>query len=554
MALLALVVACGLLVGGPSVADAATPPGGEVSRAPITSGDLLSGAAPDGLTVNSRFAPPAGSRAARQPFVGTLRLDGAPMTALTDAPDGVTNPVLGKDTAYLPDVSLSFFTYRDQLVPTTQGVVRNGILPGTRSFWDVVVQPGRVWADPGGHGWNRASFPFALVNSLENETHTGIAVFLYRGSAVSPVRFQIVQQTSPWYVPEFFSAWGVSGAEYERGGIDGLGARMRAHARELAHRLPVRPLSARPDDVPAPEANPDTYVSAVVDDGVLYRSACRTAAGPFPFCDGMRHGMWSVTKSAMMNVAMLRLAEKYGAGLLREPIARYVPGARQPGWRDVTFLDMANMSSGHGEAGDEGSPDYNRWYEALRERPKTAQAFAEDPRTTEPGARFDYRDETAYLLGVALDGYLESREGPRASIWTMLEREVYRPIGIFHAPTNSTVERDGSRGHPLLAFGYYATLDDLAKIAMLYQGHGAWHGRQILHRGLVDGLLPTTTPPADRSPSPEYYLNWWFATSGGWWLPSMEGYGGNTVTLLPADLVTIAIGNEDSGGCVGCGG
>jgi hypothetical protein len=70
-----------------------------------------------------------------------------------------------------------------------------------------------------------------------------------------------------------------------------------------------------------PDENRDVYLSGVVHDGVLYRSDCRTAAGPFPYCDEMRHGVWSVTKSAMLNVALLRLAEKYGAGILDESIA-----------------------------------------------------------------------------------------------------------------------------------------------------------------------------------------------------------------------------------------
>jgi CubicO group peptidase (beta-lactamase class C family) len=149
---------------------------------------------------------------------------------------------------------------------------------------------------------------------------------------------------------------------------------------------------------------------------------------------------------------------------------------------------------------------------------------------------------------VALDGYLKSKEGPDATIWEMLEREVYRPIGIFHGPTNSTVEPDGSRGQPLMAFGYYATLDDLAKLALLYQNHGAWNRQQILHRGLVDTLLPTTSqPPEERSPWSGYYLDWWIWTfeskEGTWYLPGMAGFGGNWVTLLPEDLVALQLAN-----------
>ena len=547
-----------LLIGGivavPSAAAGASPPSGYVSHAPITAVDLLSGAEPVGLTVNSQYFPRQDASPADEPFQGSLKLNGATMSLLTDAPGGYQSQnILGKDTTFLPRVELSFFTHKGHLVPTTQQVIRRGVRSHTRSYWDVLVQPGRVWSQPGDRGWNRASFPFALVNSRENDTHSGIAMFLYKGSRVSHVRFQVVQQTSPWYVVEYFSAWGVTGAEYTRGDISHLARRKRAFERDLANRLPVRSwrklgaaVTGDPvvqDRVAHPRENPDVYLSAVVQDGVVYRSRCRTAAGPFPYCDAMRHGVWSVTKSAMINVALLRLAQKYGAGILKEPIAKYLPDARRPGWRDVTFRDMANMSSGHGHAGDEEDPDYSCWYNALSEDAKTQLALS-TPRHYEPGTAFNYRDRDAYLLGVAEDALLKSKEGADASIWRMLRREVYRPIGVANAPANTTLERDGSRGHPLMAFGYYPTLDDLAKIGMLYQNHGAWKGRQILHRQLVDTLLPTTTAPPPRSPDPGYYLNWRVTPVGDWYITHMQGYGGNRVSLLPRDLVGVQIGNE----------
>ena len=43
-----------------------------------------------------------------------------------------------------------------------------------------------------------------------------------------------------------------------------------------------------------------------------------------------------------------------------------------------------------------------------------------------------------------MDRFLKSKEGPAADIWSMLQREVYAPIGIHQAPTNRTIETDGS--------------------------------------------------------------------------------------------------------------
>ncbi len=53
-----------------------------------------------------------------------------------------------------------------------------------------------------------------------------------------------------------------------------------------------------------------------------------------------------------------------------------------------------------------------------------------------------YRDQDIFLLGVAMDRYLNSKEGPGADIWSMLVNEVYRPIGVTHAPTSRTIEAE----------------------------------------------------------------------------------------------------------------
>lgn len=80
-------------------------------------------------------------------------------------------------------------------------------------------------------------------------------------------------------------------------------------------------------------------------------------------------------------------------------------------------------------------------------------------------------------------------ERQTAHIWDMVTNEVYRPIGILHAPTMHTVERDGSRGIPLLGFGLTPTIDDVAKLVSVLQARGQYHGRQILSASKLDEAL-----------------------------------------------------------------
>jgi CubicO group peptidase (beta-lactamase class C family) len=261
----------------------------------------------------------------------------------------------------------------------------------------------------------------------------------------------------------------------------------------------------------------------------------------------------------MLNVAMMRLAKKYGRAVMHAPISRYLAAARRPGWKDVTFADLSNMASGHGPAKHPRCYlcDYVRWYLAPSERQKTAEAL-DYPRFAKPGTVYNYRDQDAYLLGVAEEALLRKKEGADASILAMLRREVYRPIGIYQAPTNTTVEpgavRPRAQGHMMGAYGFYPTFDDLAKIAALYENHGKARGRQILSRPLTNRLLARPHPapaalPGSKNGSHWYLTDWHLqrvrsAAGCTRYVPQMDGWGGNTVTALPGRVTLIRLRNN----------
>ncbi len=158
------------------------------------------------------FMPPLDAAPEHAPFRGTLSLLETEMTIKPRAL--ASRSILGRDAALFPGVAISFFTHGGDLVPVTQDVIRYGSTASGRSFWDIIVQPGRVWSDPSDGEWSRAAFPFALVNSLEGETHNGVATFLYKPGKVSNLRFQIVQQTAPFYVKDHFFAAGLVPAAF----------------------------------------------------------------------------------------------------------------------------------------------------------------------------------------------------------------------------------------------------------------------------------------------------------------------------------------------------
>ncbi|HJW74126.1 MAG TPA: serine hydrolase domain-containing protein [Thermoleophilia bacterium] len=563
-----------VLLAGLVLAAVAASASAQPATAQITVDELLRGTEPTGLVPNDWFMPSASAGPAKHPFHGTIHLSEAQMGLDPDVSFGI---IFGKDPTVFPAVSLGFFTDMGRLVPVTQDVIRVGSLPGGTSYWDVIVQPGRVWSEPGEKRWSRASFPFALVHSIEGETHNGVATFLYNNRRVSHVSFQKVQQTAPYYVYPYFDSWGVTSASVTRNDIRHLGRLRHTWRQELRHRLPTAPwkeleklvganaLEGFDGYIPADEV----IVSGLLYKGVLYRHEASTAAGPYPYTDEMRYGVWSVTKSAGNAIALFRLAQKYGPGILDERIADYVPEAADyPGWEDVTFSDMANMASGHGFGSPVSEPNdmfsgyldgnYAEWYEAPSKAEKAVFALDQPVFPWAPGTVARYRDQDAYLYGVALDAYLKAHEGRNADLWEMVRDEVYRSIGIFHAPMNRTIEPDGSMGQAMMAYGYYPTLRDLARISQLLQHHGRWNGKQILYRPLVDQVrfgderrgFSTGTMIADGEElyNFNYYMTPYSPESGGLtYTQAMHGWGANLVLLMPKGIVGMRMAKNWSG-------
>lgn len=557
-----LALSFGILTGPIAAARA----GGQLAVSELLAADP--GHAP---VANAAFYPGKDALPAAS-FAGILKIQQASLQ---------TNPTLenpvqdGRDARLFPGVTLEFFTVGDRLIPVQWGEMVTESAPGrVRSYWRVIVQPGRVWREAADAGWSRASFPVMLVSDMENQAHQGLATFVYRAGRVSGLRLQFVQHSAPWLL-QHFVAWGCARVEKTASDPAALGARRQEATAALGGRLPAKPWSelvqtVHPgalDGFGGPLYPQWRVEAALVRDGVLYYQESKTPYGPYPYPLEMRFGVRSVMKSVGAPLALLRLAKVYGPWVLSLKIGAYVPGL-DPKWNRIRFLDAANMSTGFGGTGSlktdpndiqdgylEGN--YDAWYIAPSRAEKIHLINATHPYPWEPGTVVRYRDQDFFLLGVALDAFLKSMRGPDADLWEMVKSQVLAPIGIHHAPALRTLEADGRRGVVLFNAGFYPTLEDLARIAMLYQNLGAYDGQQILNRQLTEDLLAgrgALRKDGDSSVqkgSPEnenamfyemgfHLVPYLESTSHKLLhLPTMEGAGENEVTLYPNGLVSI---------------
>jgi hypothetical protein len=540
----------------------------------ITAAELRASAWSGHIIDNAAFVPSAHATAAREPFFGTLKLTESRMIS---TPEKIApNLVLGRDPQLFPGVELAFFTDGGDLVPFTQEVIGYASIDRGRSFWDIIVQPGRVWSEPTDGGWSRAAFPFALINSIEGETHNGLATFLYRGSEVSNLRFQIVQQTSPYYIPNIFVAAGLAPATLKAASKNKLDEARRAYEADRRDAVPIATWQALAASVGGEKlegfdgvmSSSDIVLSGLDYHGRFYLKQCQSAGGPLPWCDRARFGVWSATKALANAAALLHLAQKYGPSVFDLKIRDYVPeAARYPGWNEVRFEDAINMATGVGNGSTNVNPNktsdgyldpsYATWYEARSVREKI-EALLRDGRVYPwgPGKVTRYRDQDMFILGVAMDRFIRSKEGASADLWTMLRREVFEPIGIHEAPTNRTIEVGEAPGQPLMAYGYYPTISDLVLMARLYQNGGRLGDRQILFGPRVKELLTWSKskglPTGERLSGGEttYSNAFWvepYASANGCrvFYPRMVGWGGNLVALMPGGLTGVRLAKGD---------
>jgi hypothetical protein len=285
----------------------------------------------------------------------------------------------------------------------------------------------------------------------------------------------------------------------------------------------------------------------------------------------MRHGAFSLTKAMGALIALLRLAEKYGDDVLDLKVADFVTvTAAHDGWESVTFADALNMATGVGDYMPEkvepnimqGDEDQSKFFSFMRAKSKQEKldiAFSYGNYPWGPGEVARYNSINTLILSAAMDGFLKSKEGPDADIWDMVLTEVYRPIGIFHAPIMRTIESDESTGLPIFGYGLYPNVDDLAKLSILLHNGGRHQGRQLLHAGrLAEALFRTDVAGLPTGASNEYGdFTYNMSFNGQPYhcednrirrIPFSTGFGGNHWVLLPNGITTFRFSDANKYG------
>ena len=500
------------------------------------------------------FTPPSPATAPGQVFSGTLRLRGVELAngfrAVHDPWD--RSGEIGEPLRHLPAFEFEFVQRGSDVIPLLTGVQRS-----THPYWEILLLPGTAWQSADDDGWTRVSLPFALQERAANCTHNGVMSWLFRGDAVSRVAYQVVSETCGYFKADL---WGVVDAEFVPGDLADKAAaviaRVDAHR---ASRLPIRSLERLAEDYPAIDAAklgvadgiPAEDISALglVVDGIHYRSDCPTRQGPHPFCSSLALTSYSTAKSVFAAVATMRLERLY-PGVSGRSIASLVNDCDQPKWRDVTIENALDMATGNFESAgfevDEDSAPHEAFVFADRHADKIEFACNHFPRKADPGTTFVYHTSDTYLVGAALQRFLDQHGGGDIYDSVLLE-PIWHALNL--SPQLDVVKRTyDDAAQPFTGYGLTYEADDIVRIAnwLAYDG-GMLDGEPALDTAMLAASLQRLPAVSGlRAGSDDlYYNNGFWAYNAGpslectepVWVPFMSGVSGITIAMFPNGVI-----------------
>ena len=524
-----------------------------VSRVRVTPAWLLSNAAQAEPFSTAQFAPTAKAIPSDASFEGKLTFQPAVTPRETRLVADRLSLTQRTETplSSFPEISAAFVQDGDSLLPAKRGLVLTD-----NPYWDYILTPGRVWREPDDEGWNRAALPFALVEKNANCVHNGLLTFGFKADGtVTPAAWQIGSETCAYFQ---FDAWGIAPTDYVPGDFADADAIKSREATERSGRMPLRPISTLEESYPninvsAFGAAEDVAPSAMtlfglVAEGVHYVGGCETRYGPYPNCDEMVVPSYSFAKSLFGGLALMRL-EKLYPGVMQEHISDYVPACTaQRTWEGVTFENALDMATGHYQSvesdADENAAVDQDFFLVEGQGEKIELACTLYPRRTAPGQQWVYHTSDTFLLGAAMQAFLEAREGPDADIYRdLLVDAVWKPLGLS-ATMDETRRTHDSDAQPFTGWGLFMQRGDLARLLdFLGRENGRIDGAAMFASAPLAAALQKA--PNDRglpAPAPPFGYN------NGFWsldiqafgncdssveIPFMSGFGGLAAAMIP---------------------
>ncbi len=502
----------------------------------------------------SAYQPPADTGITQNHFEGRLKIvKFSPKGHVKRVKDDGRLKKRSLKIRQLPPLDASFVQSGNDIIPLLRGPQTS-----THPYWEWILEPGKVWDEPDDQGYSRASIPFSLQERNQNCTHHGMLSFLFRSDgSVSRAAYQVVSETCLWLMADL---WGVLELSYTPTNIPGADQLIEGYRREVASRLPVKPIESLADDYPGikpaafvPQSPEYATIWGVVTDGIHYIAGCQTRYGPYPFCEYLDLPSYSTAKSVFAGLALMYLERLY-PGIRNERVTDWVPECvlKDQRWKDVRLRDLVNMTTGLYNSEiymkDEGAITQSDFIQGDSHRLKVNFACRQYKRYREPGRYWVYHTSDSYLAGLVMNRFLRKQAGADKDIFNdVIKAELWQKLQLSPV-TGSTRRTYDEVQQPYTGYGLSYHPDDIARIARwLNSGDAKLDGREVLDPTLFNAAMQRSEhQPIDPLATMQlnYRYGFWAANAGPWlgckrdtWVPFMSGFGGITVALLPNDTV-----------------
>ena len=289
----------------------------------------------------------------------------------------------------------------------------------------------------------------------------------------------------------------------------------------------------------------------IVVDGIHYAGNCPTRTGTHPDCDELALPSYSLAKSIVAGLALMRLERLYPGSAMLE-VSDLVPECDASAWRGVTLRHLLDMTSGHFlsplDQVDEDGADLLPFFDAEDHASRLSFACGHYPRQEGPGQRWVYHTSDTYLLGSALARAYRRHAGEDADFYRdLLVRDLFEPMRLNPALAETRRTRDAA-SQPFTGYGLILHRDDVVRLAQfllravdLPDAGGSLDAALLREALQRDPAQPGLAAPGAGMRDAHGFWAWTAGPALGCghdaWVPFMSGYGGIIVALFPNGVV-----------------
>ena len=386
------------------------------------------------------------------------------------------------------------------------------------------------------------TLPFSLIHKSANCIHNGIGVFsISNENQISNIIFEIASETCAYYK---FDYVGLYSANFQftnaLPNLSNNNDKNIISIENLYNRYNLTNKSFLNSDYIDPS---NVTMFGLIDSNNHYVSSCITRLGNYPFCDQILLPSYSLAKSIAGTFSLSLLESQYGS-ISNLYVSDLVPECYGRKWKNVTLNNLSDMSTGQyfnsTHDFDESSVASSEVIFMFEEhKDKIKKACSAFPKKTKPGTRFVYHTSDTYILGVALNNYLQSNSNRKDYFNDVLIP--FLESNNLSQTSQSVLATNDNINQSYTGWGMFFLRSDLDRLSTIIHNIKNNSSTQLTY--LYDALNPNDNNSLLAIPSVNIYYNngFWsrkfdkdiFNCSEDVWIPFMSGFGGITFAFFP---------------------